>query len=75
MNFHRFCHCAELSAKLKLAEESNDALSKQIQDYKSKSDDNVRIIQEKQKLVSIFFPPLLTRADVTLAILSSCPLS
>ncbi|XP_032683862.1 CAP-Gly domain-containing linker protein 2-like isoform X2 [Odontomachus brunneus] len=40
----------ELSAKLKLAEESNNALLKQIQDYKSKSDDNVRIIQEKQKL-------------------------
>lgn len=40
----------ELSAKLKLAEENNNVLSKQIQDYKFKSDDNIKIIQEKQKL-------------------------
>ncbi|XP_011647897.1 CAP-Gly domain-containing linker protein 1 isoform X3 [Pogonomyrmex barbatus] len=40
----------ELNTKLKLAEENNNVLSKQIQDYKSKSDDNVRIIHEKQKL-------------------------
>ncbi|XP_014485413.1 PREDICTED: restin homolog isoform X2 [Dinoponera quadriceps] len=40
----------ELSAKLKLAEENNNVLSRQIEDYKSKNDENVRIIQEKQKL-------------------------
>ncbi|XP_012224078.1 CAP-Gly domain-containing linker protein 1 isoform X3 [Linepithema humile] len=40
----------ELSTRLKLAEENNDALSKQIQHYKSKSDDNVKIVHEKQKL-------------------------
>jgi len=38
-----------------LAEDSNSVLSKQIQDYRSKSDDNVRIIHEKQKLVRVFF--------------------
>ncbi|KAL6426799.1 hypothetical protein ACFW04_009253 [Cataglyphis niger] len=40
----------ELSTKLKLAEENNNALWKQIQDYRSKSDDNIRIIHEKQQL-------------------------
>ncbi|KYQ60205.1 CAP-Gly domain-containing linker protein 1 [Trachymyrmex zeteki] len=40
----------ELNTRLKLAEDSNSVLSKQIQDYRSKSDDNVRIIHEKQKL-------------------------
>ncbi|XP_029668458.1 restin homolog isoform X2 [Formica exsecta] len=40
----------ELSTKLKLAEENNNALSKQIQDYRSKNDNNVRIIHEKQQL-------------------------
>lgn len=55
--YHRFYHFAELSAKLKLAEESNNALSRQIQDYRSKDTENVRIIQEKQKLVSILFLP------------------
>ncbi|CAL1689353.1 unnamed protein product [Lasius platythorax] len=40
----------ELSMKLKLAEESNNALSKQIQDYRSKSDDSIKIIHEKQQL-------------------------
>ncbi|XP_018361118.1 PREDICTED: restin homolog isoform X3 [Trachymyrmex cornetzi] len=40
----------ELITRLKLAEDSNSMLSKQIQDYRSKSDDNVRIIHEKQKL-------------------------
>jgi len=38
-----------------LAEDSNSVLSKQIQDYKSKNDDNVKIVHENQKLVSIFF--------------------
>lgn len=41
--------------KLKLAEESNNVLTKQIQDYRVKNDDNVKIIQEKQQLVSISF--------------------
>ncbi|KAG5310913.1 CL190 protein, partial [Acromyrmex insinuator] len=40
----------ELNTRLKLAEDNNSVLSKQIQDYRSKSDDNVRIIHEKQKL-------------------------
>ncbi|KYN41323.1 CAP-Gly domain-containing linker protein 1, partial [Trachymyrmex septentrionalis] len=40
----------ELNTRLKLAEDSNSVLSKQIQDYRSKNDDNVRIIHEKQKL-------------------------
>ncbi|XP_011684340.1 PREDICTED: CAP-Gly domain-containing linker protein 2 isoform X2 [Wasmannia auropunctata] len=40
----------ELSTRLKLAEDSNSVLSKQIQDYRSKSDDNIKIIHEKQKL-------------------------
>ncbi|XP_020289391.1 restin homolog isoform X2 [Pseudomyrmex gracilis] len=40
----------ELSTRLKLAEENNNVLSRQIYDYKSKSDDNVRIVNEKQKL-------------------------
>ncbi|XP_011253099.1 restin homolog isoform X4 [Camponotus floridanus] len=40
----------ELSMKLQLAEESNNALTKQIQDYRAKSDDNVRIVHEKQQL-------------------------
>lgn len=37
-----------------MAEDNNSLLSKQIQDYKSKNDDNIKIIHEKQKLVSIF---------------------
>ncbi|XP_070153045.1 CAP-Gly domain-containing linker protein 1 isoform X4 [Polyergus mexicanus] len=40
----------ELNTKLKLVEENNNVLSKQIQDYRSKNDDNVRIIHEKQQL-------------------------
>ncbi|XP_011883453.1 PREDICTED: restin homolog isoform X2 [Vollenhovia emeryi] len=40
----------ELSTRLKLAEDNNSVLSKQIEDYRAKNDDNVRIIQEKQKL-------------------------
>jgi len=50
-----------------LAEDSNSMLSKQIQDYKSKNDDNVKIVHEKQKLVSILF---LFYTNVALAILS-----
>lgn len=46
---------AELSTKLQLAEENNDILSKQIQEYRAQSDDSIKIIHEKQKLVSIFF--------------------
>ncbi|XP_011345074.2 restin homolog isoform X3 [Ooceraea biroi] len=40
----------ELSTRLKLAEENNNLLSRQIQDYKTKSDDGIRIIHEKQQL-------------------------
>ncbi|XP_071643677.1 uncharacterized protein Clip-190 isoform X3 [Temnothorax longispinosus] len=40
----------ELNTRLKLAEDNNSVLSKQIQDYRSTSDDNIRIIHEKQKL-------------------------
>ncbi|XP_029160985.1 CAP-Gly domain-containing linker protein 2 isoform X3 [Nylanderia fulva] len=40
----------ELSIKLKLAEESNNALTKQIEAYRAKNEDNVRIIHEKQQL-------------------------
>ncbi|XP_070527441.1 CAP-Gly domain-containing linker protein 1 isoform X3 [Cardiocondyla obscurior] len=40
----------ELNTRLKLAEDNNSVLSKQIQDYKSKDDDNIKIIHEKQKL-------------------------
>lgn len=36
-------------------EEKNSLLSKQIQEYQSKTEDNFKIVQEKQKLVSIFF--------------------
>lgn len=50
--------------KLKLAEESNNALSKQIQDYRSKSDDNIKIIHEKQQLVSISFFFILHECDI-----------
>ncbi|XP_071580364.1 uncharacterized protein Clip-190 isoform X3 [Temnothorax nylanderi] len=39
----------ELNTRLKLAEDNNSVLSKQIQDYRSTSDDNIRIIHEKQK--------------------------
>jgi hypothetical protein len=55
--FHIKCfdYFAELSTRLKLVEENNNVLLKQIQDYKSFQDDNVRIIHEKQKLVSLFF--------------------
>lgn len=52
-----------------MAEDSNSVLSKQIQDYRSKSDDNVRIIHEKQKLVRVFF--FLFRTNVTLVMLFS----
>lgn len=45
----------ELNEKLKLMEEKNSLLSKQIQEYQSKTEDNFKIVQEKQKLVSIFF--------------------
>lgn len=61
-------HFAELSTKLKLAEEIKDVLSKQIQDYKSKCDDGIRISQEKEKLASPFF---LFRAKLISIILSS----
>jgi len=57
----------ELNTRLKLAEDSNSVLSKQIQDYKSKNDDNVRIVHEKQKLVSILF---LFHTNAAFAILS-----
>lgn len=50
-----FGYFVELSTKLKLAEENNNLLSRQIQDYKSKSDNNIKIIHEKQKLVSLLF--------------------
>lgn len=56
--------------KLKLAEESNNALSKQIQDYRSKNDDSIKIIHEKQQLVSISF--FLFYTNVTFKILLSC---
>jgi len=55
--FHIECfdYFAELSTRLKLVEENNNVLSRQIQDYKFLQDDNIRIIHEKQKLVSFFF--------------------
>ncbi|XP_061928378.1 restin homolog isoform X4 [Apis cerana] len=40
----------ELNEKLKLMEEKNSLLSKQIQEYQSKTEDNFKIVQEKQKL-------------------------
>ncbi|XP_072747048.1 uncharacterized protein Clip-190 isoform X3 [Anoplolepis gracilipes] len=40
----------ELSTKLKLTEERNNVLSKQIQEYRMVSDDHVKIIHEKQQL-------------------------
>ncbi|XP_043254578.1 restin homolog isoform X2 [Colletes gigas] len=40
----------ELNEKLKLVEEKNATLSKQMQEYQSKADDSIKIVQEKQKL-------------------------
>ncbi|XP_076626899.1 cytoplasmic linker protein 190 isoform X2 [Colletes latitarsis] len=40
----------ELNEKLKLMEEKNATLSKQMQEYQSKADDSIKIVQEKQKL-------------------------
>lgn len=52
-DFHNF-YFTGLNEKLKLMEEKNDMLSKQIQEYQSKAEDSFKIVQEKQKLVSIF---------------------
>lgn len=52
-----------------MAEDNNSVLAKQVQDYRSKNDDNIRIIHEKQTLVSPFF---LFRKNVTFVILSLC---